>query len=76
MTAENFDAMMKQLLHRRPFRLFTVQLTNGDRLQVDHPDAVASKFGIAIFIGPGKVIHEFDHNSVLQFIEDREEATT
>lgn len=74
MTAENFDAMMQRLINRRPFRLFTVELMNGQRLQVDHPEAIASKYGIAFFIGPGKVIHEFDHNSVLQFIEDREES--
>ena len=74
MTAENFDAAMERLLNGKPFRMFTVQLVNGDRLQVDHPNAVASKYGFAYFIGPGKVVHEFDHNSVLQFIEDRAET--
>ncbi|MBY0514718.1 MAG: hypothetical protein K2P78_12485 [Gemmataceae bacterium] len=67
--------MMKHLLQRRPFRMFTVQLMSGERLQIDHPDAVATKFGIALFIGPGKVIHEFDHNSVLQLVDESAETT-
>lgn len=74
MTSENFDTMLRQMLHRRPFQMFTVHLNSGERFQVDHRDAVAFQSGIAVFIGPGKKLHWFDHNSVQQFVEDPVES--
>lgn len=75
MAPDNFDAMMQQLLHRRPFQMFTVQLMTGEQFQVDHPDAVAFKAGAAVFIGPGKRFYWFDNNSVSHFIDQSAETT-
>lgn len=40
MTAENFDNSLICFLNRRPFKLFTIELVNGRRLEVDMPNAV------------------------------------
>lgn len=68
MTSDHFDQVMMGYYNRRPFRPFTVALVNGDRFEVDHPTAVSFRNGFGIFVGPGSVIHFFDHESVAQFI--------
>lgn len=76
MTAENFDGVLRVLLDRRPFELFTVELNGGDRFEIDHPRSVVFREGVAVFIGPGKKIIWFDHDSVNKIIEGRVESPT
>lgn len=68
MTAENFDQVLLRYYDRRPFQPFTVALVNGDRFEVDHPTAITFREGFAVVIGPGSVLHIFDHEGVAQFI--------
>ena len=44
---ENFDRILKTLRDRKPYRPFTVALVNGDRFEVDHPDALVVRDGVA-----------------------------
>lgn len=74
MTPENFQNALGALRQRRPFRPFTVELVSGDRFEVDFPDALGSRDGVAIFIGPGGVPVLFDHQSVSQFIGEQNTA--
>ena len=53
-----------------PFRPFTVSLVNGERLEVDHPDALAVRDGVGMFVGPGRIPSIFDHEGVAQVIGD------
>ena len=53
-----------------PFRPFTVALVNGDRYEVDHPDALSVRDGLAVYIAPGTVPVFFDHEGVSQIIGD------
>ncbi len=53
-----------------PFKPFTVAMQNGDRLEVDHPDALAMRDGIALFAGPGGIPSIFDHEGVNRIIGD------
>lgn len=62
------------LRQRQPFRPFTVELVSGDRFEVDYPDALVSRDGVAVFIGPGGVPVLFDHESVSQLIGERNTA--
>ncbi|MGO9467250.1 MAG: hypothetical protein ACLQIB_10295 [Isosphaeraceae bacterium] len=48
MDRETFDATIRTFKHRAPFRPFTVSLVNGDRLEVDHPDALAVRDGVGM----------------------------
>lgn len=74
MTSENFQNALETLRQRRPFRPFTVELVSGNRFEVDYPGALGSRDGVAIFIGPGGVPVLFDHESVSQFIGERNTA--
>jgi hypothetical protein len=66
MQAENFDNTLLALRRRTPYRPFTVVLVNGDRFEVDHPDALVIRDGVAVYIAPGGVPVLFDHEGVSQ----------
>lgn len=74
MTAENFQKALEGMRGRRPFRPFTVELISGDRFEVDYPDALVSRDGVAVFVAPGGVPVLFDHESVSQFIGEKNTA--
>lgn len=74
MTAENFQAALNALRQRKPFQPFTVELVSGDRFEVDFPDAVMSRDGVAVFFRPGGALVLFDHQSVSQFIGEQNTA--
>jgi hypothetical protein len=69
MTTENFRKVLLAMLDRRPFKPFTVELNTGVRFEIDHPDATVIREGVAIFIGPGFVPVNFDHDSVTQIVD-------
>lgn len=70
MDRELFDQSIRAFKHRKPFKPFTVAMESGDRLEVDHPDALAIRDGQALFIGPGSVPSIFDHEGVSRIIGD------
>ena len=55
---------------RRPFHPFTVAMVDGDKLEVDFPDALAVRDGLAIYAGPGRIPHIFDNEGVSRIIGD------
>jgi hypothetical protein len=67
---ETFDSTILTFKHRTPFRPFTVSLVNGERLEVDHPDALAVRDGVGLFVGPGGGPAMFDHEGVAQVVGD------
>jgi hypothetical protein len=67
---DTFDSTIRTFKHRTPFRPFTVSLVNGDRLEIDHPDALAFRDGVALFAGPGGVPSVIDHEGVNRVIGD------
>ena len=70
MEAANFDQTLRVFKGSKPFRPFTVTLVSGDRFEVDHPDALAVRDGVAMYIGAGGVPVVFDHEGVSQVIGD------
>ena len=70
MDRETFDATIRTFKHRAPFRPFTISLVNGERLEVDHPDAIIVRDGVGMFAGPGGIPSVFDHEGVAQVIGD------
>lgn len=66
MTEEHFERTLRTFWHRKPFRSFTVALVNGDRFQVDHPEALALRSGVAVFVATDGTPTVFDHESVSQ----------
>ena len=45
MELANFDETLRTFKRRTPFRPFTVALVNGDRFEVDHPEALLVRDG-------------------------------
>jgi hypothetical protein len=69
MTTENFEGFLEALVSRKPFKVFTVELHNGNRFEVDHPRAILWRDGHAIFSAPGHIPIYFDHEAVVQIID-------
>ena len=70
MEAENFDRTLNAFKKRVPYRPFTIALVNGDRFEVDHPEALVVREGVAVYIDSGGVPVLFDHEGISQFIGD------
>jgi len=70
MEKDNFDATLQTFKRRMPYQPFTIALVNGDRLEVDRPEALVVREGVAVYIGPGGVPSLFDHEGVTQIIGD------
>jgi len=70
MDRDTFDSTIRAFKQRKPFRPFTVAMANGDRLEIDYPEALAIREGVALFVAPGGVPVIFDHEGVSQVIGD------
>jgi hypothetical protein len=68
MNAGAFVRSLRAFHRRHPFQPFTVALVNGDRFQVDHPEALVIRAGIAVFIDALGVPTLFDHEGVSQLL--------
>jgi hypothetical protein len=76
MTTENFRKVLLAMIHRKPFKPFTVELNTGCRFEIDHPEAAVIREGVAVFVGPGFVPVNFDHESVTQIIDSPAHAAS
>ncbi len=64
MLADNFDRSLRAFARRTPFRPFTVELVSGALIQVDHPEALVIRGGIAVFVDSTGVPTILDHEGV------------
>jgi hypothetical protein len=64
MVAADFDQTLRALKAKKPFRPFTIEQVGGERFEIDFPDVLAVRDGVAAFVGPGGVPVLFDHESV------------
>jgi hypothetical protein len=69
MTAETFNAVLTEMLDRRPFQVFTVEMNSGRRFEVDGPKTVVLRAGVAVYVAHGGYPVYFDHESVHSFID-------
>jgi hypothetical protein len=70
MVAESFDRSLNAFVHRTPFRPFTVELVSGQRIEVNHPEALVFRAGVAMHISPEGVFTLFDHEGVSRLISE------
>jgi hypothetical protein len=70
MERDSFDQALRAFKGRVPFRPFTVALANGDRYEVDFPDALTARNGVAVYHGPNRVLVIFDCASVARMSGD------
>jgi hypothetical protein len=68
MTAEHFQTAIRRFQRRTPFRQYVVELVSGDRITVDHPEALVVRGGVGVFVSASGAPSIFDHESVSQVI--------
>ena len=66
MEATSFEKSLHSFQRRRPFQAFTIALVNGDRFELDHPEALVVRSGVAGYIDPDGTPILFDHQSISQ----------
>ena len=76
MTAEHFQTTIRAFQRRTPFRAYVVELVSGDRVQVDHPEALVIRGGVAVFVIAMGAPVIFDHEGVSQIFADSAEPPT
>ena len=50
MENDNFEKLLRALSHRKPFRSYTVEFVNGEKIEVDHPEALIVRAGVAVYL--------------------------
>jgi hypothetical protein len=68
MTPEHFQTTIRAFQKRAPFQPCFVELVSGDRVRVDHPEALVVRGGVAVFLGADGAPVIFDHEGVSQVI--------
>ncbi|HUY35435.1 MAG TPA: hypothetical protein VMV69_22010 [Pirellulales bacterium] len=69
MIENNFQQSLQAFARRRPFKPFTVELVSGDRFVVDHPEALAQRGAVAVYIDREGRYSLFDSASVSQLTD-------
>jgi hypothetical protein len=64
MEAAAFDIALRSFVNRKPFKPFEVEFVSGGRLQVDHPEALITRHGVAFHFATDGNPTLFDHESV------------
>jgi len=67
---ETLDGMLRLYKGRSPFKPFTLIMVSGDRLEVDHGEALGVRDGVALYVAPGGVPVGFDHEGVSHIVGD------
>lgn len=73
MAAEHFQTTVHAFQRRRPFQNYVVELVSGDRVRVDHPEALVVRAGVAVFVNAAGAPVIFDHEGVSQVFADSPE---
>ena len=68
MDSHDFDRSLHAFADRLPFRSFTVELVSGTRIEVEHPEALVFRGGVAVYISQDGTPTLFDHEGVSQLI--------
>jgi hypothetical protein len=68
MEADNFERLLRALSHRRPFRSYTVEFNSGETIEVDHPEALIVRAGVAVYLSADGTPAWFDHLGVSRVV--------
>ena len=74
MVAEHFQTTIRAFQRRSPFKAYVVELVSGERVRVDHPEALVIRGGVAVFVNAEGAPSIFDHEGVSQVIADSPES--
>ncbi len=68
MESESFDHSLRAFFRRAPFASFTVELVSGERITVDHPEALVYRGGLAVYVALDGTPTLFNHAGVTRLI--------
>ncbi len=69
MVSKSFAKALKAFVLRKPFRRFTVELISGERIEVEHPEALVFRGNVAVYFSPKNEISIFDHEGVARLTD-------
>ncbi len=75
MTPDNFERVLQAFQRRTPFRPFTVEFVSGERIAVDHPEALVLRGGVGVYLSPDGVPTLFDHEGVSEVVGEARETS-
>ena len=68
MTSEHFQTTIRAFQRRTPFRQYVVELVSGDRITIDHPEALVIRGGVGVFVSSAGAPSIFDREGVSQVV--------
>ena len=68
MEKEAFEKSLRAFTRRPQFHPFFIELTSGNQLSIDHPEALVFRGGVAVHISQDGFPTLFDHQSVARLI--------
>ena len=68
MESASFERSLLAFSRRKPFQSFTVELSSGERITVDHPEALVHRGGLAVYVALDGTPTLFDHAQVTRMI--------
>ncbi|HEV3081828.1 MAG TPA: hypothetical protein VGY66_18755 [Gemmataceae bacterium] len=75
MVESNFQQALEAFLRRWPFKPFTVELVSGNRFTVDHPEALAMRGAVAVYIDRDGKYTLFDRTGVSRLTEAHDQMS-
>ena len=76
MESASFERSLRAFSHRTPFQSFTVELSSGERITVDHLEALVYRGGLAVYVALDGTPTLFDHAGVTQMIGSPDTKST
>jgi len=76
MLPQHFERALSAFRRRTPFRRFVVKFVSGDHIEVDHPEALVLRGGVAVYLSAQGVPTLFDHESVSEVVGETEQTPT
>ena len=76
MVAETFNQVLRAFQRRTPFAPFIVELISGDRITIEHPEALVFRSGAAVYFSKQGEITIFDHEGVAQVTDQSAQAAS
>lgn len=65
------DTTIRVFLKARPFRPFTVELSSGTKIVVDHPEALVCRGGRGVFLDHRGRVSLFDEDAIARVAAGR-----
>ena len=70
MSTERFQTTIRAFQRRTPFKPYVVEVVSGQRIQVEHPEALVVRAGVGVFVDVSGAPTVFDHEGVIRISDE------